>query len=417
MTRAPFGTAALLCALLAGACSVPASSPLPEPGTAAAPARTCGRAAALPSARFAVRLLDEASEAGSRNAVLSPLGIEAVLAMAAEGATAPLRRTVARLFTEETNEAWAAWTPACGITAARAAAETDAGVDLAIANGVFADRGLDMFPAFRAALEGRFGATVARLDFADAGAPDEINAWVERETAGAVPHLLDGLDPDDALVLANAVHFRGKWAHAFDPALTKPQSFRLASGETVEAPAMQAEDLPARYREDADFRAVELLYGGGRFVFTAVLPREGLGPAEALARLADDPGWLVGARFRKAAGRLALPRLELEGKAGLLPALRRLGLEEALGDRNAFAGIAAPAPALGRILHAARLTLDERGTEAAAATAAIFATRAAIEEEARFEMTVDRPFALAVRQTDGGGLLFAAWVARPGTER
>ena len=51
------------------------------------------------------------------------------------------------------------------------------------------------------------------------------------------------------------------------------------------------------------------------------------------------------------------------------------------------------------------------------ATAAIFATRAAIEEEARFEMTVDRPFALAVRQTDGGGLLFAAWVARPGTER
>lgn len=115
-------------------------------------------------------------------------------------------------------------------------------------------------------------------------------------------------------------------------------------------------------------------------------------------------------------GRLVLPRLDLEGRAGLLPALGRLGLGEALGDPDAFEGIAAPAPVLGRVLHAARLALDERGTEAAAATAAVFATRAAIGEEERFDVTVDRPFALAVRHA-GGGLPFAAWVADPGTAR
>ena len=60
------------------------------------------------------------------------------------------------------------------------------------------------------------------------------------------------------------------------------------------------------------------------------------------------------------------------------------------------------------------LVLDERGTEAAAATAAVMTTRAAIvEEEDRFEMRVDRPFALAVRHRGTGAVLFTAWVDEP----
>ena len=411
MRRTGVRTAVLVGALFAAACAVPKALP-PEPD---APAAQCGptvAAALLP--RFAVRLLGEASERGRRNAVVSPLGIEAALGMAAAGGSERVREAAARLFAEE--DADAEWMPECGLAAARAGAAADAGVDLAVAAGAFADRTLALQPAFRAALEGGFGAKVEGLDFSDEGAAERINGWVRRETGGAVPRLVDRLEPLDALVLASAVHFRGTWAHAFDPALTTPRPFRLAAGGTVEAPAMEGDELPARYREDEHFQAVELAYGDGMFAFVAVLPREDLDPAEALARLAADPGWLAGRGFRRATGRLVLPRLGLEGRAELLPALKRLGLEEALADPNAFAGVAAPAPALGRVLHAARLALDERGTEAAAATAAAFETRAAIVDVDRFDMTVDRPFALAVRQT-GGGLPFAAWVADPVTGR
>ena len=68
---------------------------------------------------------------------------------------------------------------------------------------------------------------------------------------------------------------------------------------------------------------------------------------------------------------------------------------------------------LSRVVHRTMLKLDEQGTEAAAATAAVMTTRAAILEDEGFEMAVDRPFALAVRHRGTGALLFAAWVADP----
>ena len=177
---------------------------------------------------------------------------------------------------------------------------------------------------------------------------------------------------------------------------------------------MHADDLPARYREDEDFQAVALPYGGGRFEFVAVLPRAGLEAPEALHRLAADPSWLGGRGFRRSRGALALPRLALDAEASLLPALRALGLGDALDDPRAFAGIAAPPPKLSRVLHRTMLVLDERGTEAAAATAAVMTTRTAIvEEERTFEMRVDRPFALAVRHRGTGAVLFTAWVDDP----
>ena len=176
---------------------------------------------------------------------------------------------------------------------------------------------------------------------------------------------------------------------------------------------MQAESLPARYREDGDYQAVALPYGEGDFVAVVVLPREGLEPAAALRGLAADPSWVGGAGFHRAAGYLALPRVTLHGEASLLPVLRGIGLASALEDPNAFAGIAAPAPVLSRVVHRAMLVLDETGTEAAAATAAIMTTRAAIPQEDGFEMVVDRPFLLAVRHRVTGTLLFTAWVADP----
>ena len=172
-----------------------------------------------------------------------------------------------------------------------------------------------------------------RLDFADSGAVETINAWAAQATGGAVPRLLASLEPDDALVLANALHFDGEWAQPFDPAQTAPLPFHLASGDAVDVPTMQADDLPARYREDAGFQAVLLPYGNGAFALTVVLPGPGMAPRRWDAcKLAADPSWLGGAGFRPARGSLALPRVTLESEASLLPVLRELGLAPALED-------------------------------------------------------------------------------------
>ena len=425
------------------------------------------------SGAFGAGLLAAASGDGARNALVSPLGIGVVLEMVAPGAKSPVRRSIRDMLgmgddgperagdgmTDGTSSAGGD-TPAAGPDDAEPADGSDAGgsntggpdnggsaaggpdgngpdgsgpagglycrlawvlydasgdaVKVQVANGAFAARRLDLFPAYSETLRAAFDARVERLDFEDERTVDRINAWVAEATGGAIPHLISRLDPDDVLVLANAIRFEGEWAQRFDPERTEPAPFHLRSGESPEVPTMHADDLPARYREGEDFQAVALPYGGGRFEFVAVLPRAGLEAPEALRRLAADPSWLGGRGFRKAHGALALPRLALDVEASLLPALRALGLGAALDDPRAFAGIAAPAPKLSRVLHRTMLILDERGTEAAAATAAVMTTRTAIvEEERAFEMRVNRPFALSVRHRATGAVLFTAWVDDP----
>ena len=416
-TPVPLAAAALAAAIAASGPATAAPSHSPP---------SCEPAVEVSTGAFGAGLLAAASEGGARNALVSPLGVGAVLEMLAPGAKRAARGALRALF-----EAPGGGSDAGGAEGAPGGDGADGGglscqlawalydalgdaVEVQAASATFADRRLDLFPAYVGTLRAAFEARVERLDFAGGGAVDRINAWVEEATGGAIPELVARLDPDDVLVLANAMLFHGEWAQPFDPDRTVPAPFHPRSGAAPEVPTMRADDLPARYRGDEGLQAVALPYGGGRFEFVAVLPRAGLEAAEALRRLAADPSWLGGRGFRRARGALALPRLSLNEEASLLPALRALGLGAALEDPQAFAGVAAPAPTLSRVLHRTRLVLDERGTEAAAA-AAVMATRAAVvEEEARFEMRVDRPFALAVRHRGTGAVLFAAWVDDPG---
>ena len=386
----------------AGSDCTPASTavcPCPAPGADAS------------FARFGVELLDAVSGAGGTSALVSPFGVGTVLTMLAQGATDPVRRSIGEML-EGGNVGPAGMLP-CRLARVVGAAEKDAGVELRIANAAFADRRLDLFPSFSAVLGDRFGAHVERIDFARENAVERINAWVAKATDEAIPRLVSHLDSDDVLVLANAMHFHGEWSQPFDPTRTAPLPFHPRPGEVIEVATMQADDLEARYREDGDYRAIALPYGGGDFVLVVVLPREGLEPSAALRGLATDPSWLGGSGYRRMHGSLALPRVTLHGEASLLPTLSAFGLASALDDADAFAGIAAPPPVLSRVMHRTMLVLDEHGTKAAAATAAVMRTRAAIVLDDGFDMRVDRPFVLAVRHRGSGALLFAAWVADP----
>ena len=409
-TPVPLAAAALAAAIAASGPATAAPSPSPP---------TCEPAVEVSTGAFGVGLLAEASEGGARNALVSPLGIGAVLEMVASGAKRPVRRAIRALLEAPGEGGDAGDVPdGRGLTCQLAWVLHDAAQDEAVAvqaaNAAFADRRLDLRPAYAETLQAVFGARAERLDFSDAGAVERINAWVAEATNGAIPDLVSRLGSDNRLVLANAIYFEGEWAQRFDPALTAPAPFHLRTGAAPEVPTMHADGLTARYREDEGFQAVALPYGGGDFELVAVLPRAGVEAPEALRRLAADPSWLGGRGFHDALGTLALPRLDLDVGTSLLPALRALGLGAALDDRQAFEGIAAPAPELSRVLHRATLVLDEEGTVAAAATAAVMGIETIVRN---FVMRVDRPFALAVRHRGTGAVLFTAWVDDPGRGR
>lgn len=425
-----------------------------DPSQCAQPAPDESPGATGDYGRFGVDLLAATSNAGERNALVSPLGVGAVLAMSAEGVNESTRRAIwevlgtggatAREGKGSGSDAAGADSAAneaasdpdesdagtddvqnvasggkgpgtallCRLAAMASAADEDAGVELRMANGAFAAHRFALYPAFVSALRDSFGARVERLDFTDSAAVDRVNAWAERETGGMIPVLLDNPDPAIVLVLANALYFKGEWAQPLDPARTAPLPFHTGTGASVEVVTMQADNLPARYREDESFQALSLPYGNGGFALVLVLPRAGLAASDALRRLASDPSWLGGRGFHSARGHLSLPRLTLDGDYDLLPTLGTFGLASALQDPGAFARISPRPPSLSAVVQRTRLVLDEKGTEAAAVSAAVL-TKSMPE---RFEMRVDRPFALALRHLDTGAFLFAAWVADPAGE-
>ena len=381
-------------------------------GNAGAPGTPEAFATALD--RFGLSLLRELS-AGAKagNVLVSPLSVAVALAMVAEGAERPARDAIAAtLGLEGQPTKVIARAMADMLRRLRRTANGGGDVTFTAANGIWTAPGLDVYPAFVEALELRFEAEPRTIDFADPSAAGEINAWVAEATRGTIPEIVGALSPDTAMVLANALYFKGRWAVPFDPADTASRPFTTAAGATADVPTMMLADTRLMYREDGWSQAVELPYGEGGFGLRIVLPKDaGMDLAALVERALADAASLAGEGFREIEGTLALPRFDIGYGANLPGALWALGLGPALDGPDSFAGIATPPPALGDILHRAALSVDEEGSVAAAATAVVMTRTLAGKE--RFEMIVDRPFLVVLRHRRTGVPAFVGYVADP----
>lgn len=273
----------------------------------------------------------------------------------------------------------------------------DDGVVLALAQAVWIDAGHELLADL--------GIETFALDFRDPAAPRRINAWAAEHTRGMIPKVVDALDPDEVLALADAAYFDGSWTDPFDPEATEPRPFTRPDGTTVDVPTMHSYGS-FEYAEDEKVQAVRLPYGNtGEICFTAVVARDGLAPP------LTDPATL---ETRRRTGSIAVPRFAAQSSLELSDALTDLGLGPVFTEGRDFDGlIAGAAPkALGRVLHNAKVDVDERGTRAAAVTVVTIMETAAYGG-GPFELRLDRPFLWAVEDRRTGTLLFLGIVTDP----
>jgi serine protease inhibitor len=274
----------------------------------------------------------------------------------------------------------------------------DEGVVLALAQAVWIDERYEVLADL--------GIDVRKLDFRDPGAPERINAWAAEHTRGMIPRIIEELDPDEVFALADAAYFDGAWTDPFDPQQTEPRPFTRPDGESVRVPTMHAGGS-FDYFEDDDVRAVRLPYGDdGHLCFVAVIAREGLEPP----RVGDWDALQTSHR----SGSIALPSFRAESSLELSDTLIALGLGPAFTEGRDFDGLfsGGEPKALGRVLHRARVDVDERGTRAAAVTV-VTAIAAAYRPETPFELRLDRPFLWAIEDRRTGTLLFVGIVTDP----
>ena len=290
------------------------------------------------------------------------------------------------------------------------------------ANAVWAQEGHPFRNAYLDVVKVSYGGEVKLADFADD--PDrsrsEINHWVEGRTEGRIedlipPDLIDGLT---RMVLVNAVYFKAGWLYPFDESLTATAPFHLLDGGTTDTEMMRTTEYFG-YAAGDGYQVVELPYVGGELSMTLLLPDQGRF-LEIEERL--DGGFVGQALAQVSESYLALdmPRFEFDAAFRLGETLKALGMSAAFdasaADFSGMDGLSCAAGDdgclyIGDVVHKAFVSVDEAGTEAAAATAVMMQTESAKPSPAA--VRVDRPFVFLIRDYATGTLLFVGRVTEP----
>jgi serpin B len=294
-----------------------------------------------------------------------------------------------------------------------------------VANRLYGQEGYAFRSDFLKQVQRDFGAPLETLDFIREApnAVRRINAWVKQQTRERIRDLIpaNGLTEDTRLVLVNALHFKAAWVEEFAESATEDQPFHLPGGKTVDVPMMQRRDRLG-HLAGKGFDAVSVPFVGGDLHLLLIVPqkRDGLAAVE----LALTPETLAAcARMERRDVALHLPKFKLEPPTlDLAEVLQALGMKQAFdlppGSAN-FEGMAPRRPDdylyISKVFHKTYLAVDERGAEAAAATAVAMmrATAIQIEPEKPVEVRADRPFLFALQHAPTGVCLFLGRVNDP----
>jgi len=288
------------------------------------------------------------------------------------------------------------------------------GFQLHIANSLWGQIGYVFLSEYLDALAENYGAGLRLLDFANA--PEEsrvtINDWVSEQTEDRIKDLIPKglIDTMTRLVLTNAIYFNAAWSHPFEERLTRDGAFHLLDGSEVTLPMMQQTEFFG-YAEGEGYQAVELPYDGHELSMVILLPETGGVEAFEGSLDAERVDAIVkGLAHRRVA--LTVPRFEFESSFSLKNTLAAMGMPVAFSGSADLSGMTGNRDLfIAEVIHKAFVSVDEAGTEAAAATAVIVPSAAMPEEPV--EVTADRPFVFLIRDIETGTILFVGRIVNP----
>jgi serpin B len=361
---------------------------------------------------FGFRLLKElAREKPRANIFISPYSISSVLQMVSNGARGRTLDELRKVL-GTTGLAAPRLNAACE-ELNQSISSTQTNVILKIANALWYRTGAQLNPEFAAVNEKFYRATLSALDFSQAGSAQIMNEWAAHNTAGRIKTIVQPPIPaDTAIVLANAIYFKGTWLDQFDQKQTRPRAFHLPSGQ--EPLPMMQQTRTFLYQQGAGFQAVQLLYADQRLQMGVFLPEPHSGPESLLEKM-DGRNWQdkISTGFHEAKGTLVLPRFKLRFGAELNGPLGALGLGSAFTQNADFSAMSPSHLFLSEVKHQSFVEVNEEGTEAAAATTGTMALTSFRQEPPPFQMVVDRPFLFLISDRVTKSILFIGLVFDP----
>ena len=362
------------------------------------------------------------AEAG--NLFYSPYSISLALAMTYAGARGETEQQIANalhfdLSQDRLHSAFNGLDLALAGRGEGAEGTDEEGFRLKIVNALWGQEDFEFLPEFLDLVAENYGAGLKLLDFVNAAEDSRIviNDWVSEQTEGKIEDLIpEGvIDNLTRLVLTNAIFFNAAWLYPFTESQTKDGAFHLLDGGEVTVPMMNRTARFGLAKGDG-YQALELPYDGGELSMVILLPDtgqfegfEGSMDADLVRTITEG---LVPTRLA-----LTMPKFEFDSAFGLRDTLGAMGMPVAFigsmgpctSETADFSGMTGSCELyVKEVVHKAFVSVDEAGTEAAAATAVVMGIKSLPPS-----VTIDRPFVFLIRDIETGAILFVGRVADP----
>jgi len=298
--------------------------------------------------------------------------------------------------------------------------ETDTmrGTDFRLANAIWAQENFSFLPDYLERVEKYYDAPLTLMDFVETTNREEsrkkINHWVEEKTNRRIRDLIQPgiLDASTRLVLTNAIYFNGGWMFPFDKAATSPSLFHISTQESTKTDFMhQTRSYP--YYEDEEIQAICLPYKNNRMVMMVILPKsiEGWRMISQVINYERIDLVLSGMGTKEV--QLALPKFRSEFQINLRQELTSMGMGTAFSRQADLSGMTGEKNLfVDEVIHKAFIEVNETGTEAAAATAAIIGLKSSLRDDpVRFN--ADHPFVFFLLDRQTGCIIFTGRLVKP----
>lgn len=354
--------------------------------------------------------------APGKNLFISPLSIVTAFSMVYTGSRGGTKQEIEKVFRykvtgEDMARDWGALMTDMNSRAKSGKYRLDS------ANRIWTGKNILLEDAFTAAMKKYYDAGLKQVDFAGdpEGSRAAINKWVAKNTNDKIT----GLVPEGAvtratsLVLTNAVYFLGTWEFPFVEKTTAKADFFVTPAKKVEVDMMNSFGH-FKYYESEELQAVSLPYKtqGNKddaLSMTILLPKGRAGIAGLEKKLSPDSWKKLIAGLEKNEVYVYLPRFEVTSFASLAGTLRQMGIKTAFSPQADFSGIA-PKLGISDAFHKAYVKVNEKGTEAAAATTIIMVTA---NGGKKYTFRADHPFLFMICDNRSGAIMFIGRVSDP----
>jgi len=377
---------------------------------------------------FALNLYAKlAKKKKANNLFFSPYSISTALAMTYAGAKGNTARQMSKVLHFPKNQDFL-HPPFGSLQKQMSEANKKTSVEIRIANALWVQKGTSFQYDFKTVLNQHYKVRPRNVDFQQDSekARKKINDWVETETNQKIKDLLQkgSLNKMTRLVLVNAIYFKGQWANPFKKTDTKNKPFFVKRNKSVKVP-MMTQKSHFNYWENDKLQVVELPYASrgkqhkpmatqlnDSVSMIILLPkkRNGLAKLEKSLNPQALEDWLAYARAMKI--KVSLPKFKINAGIELSKTLSKMGMSDAFIDKADFSGInGKKGLSLTSVIHKAFVSVDEQGTEAAAATGVVVGVRSINPPPPIF--TADHPFIFLIRHKSTGSILFMGRVVNP----